>query len=144
MKFFLTIFILSIVYSFSVFSQVSPLRKLRINTNSIKVIEGYPWDYDSALVTDVFNNYIVVLDKDSSSVKVLSLIKNYKSAGTRNIVNVDSMNRPISFKGNHNFAEVKYSYKWNWDKAGKLLYTEEYINGKLNKKIKINQAGAGQ
>lgn len=117
------------------FGQNERNRHVRLSTKSIEVTMGPPWDYDAPVKEDVFNNYVLKLTKDSSTLDLDQIIKNYSSAGTRSILIVDTLLRPFAFDGDKDFKPIKYSYRWKWDKNGRLVSIDEYVYGKLKKHI---------
>lgn len=115
--------------------QNSRIRKVNLSTKAIKVIEGDSWESDVPVRDDIFNNYQLIVAKDSTKIELYGVTKNYKTPGTRNMLILDSANRPIGFDGDIDFSRIKYSYKWYWSKAGRILYIDEYIFGVKNRRV---------
>lgn len=111
-------------------AQTYEARTLKINPKEIAVIEGYGWDYDTPRVENFFDNYLLALTKDTSKVEIRRITLNMSEPGTKNILNLDSLNRPTHLSYKKDYEELKYSYEFFWDDNGKLKKIIEYRFGK--------------
>jgi len=132
--------LLSSLINFFCYSQRYDFGKISISNNGIDTIYGFHKRNQIKDTTSyIFNNYEFWIIQDSTigkCIEVSSIVRNYNSPGTRNILVLDSMSRPTEFNGNVNFDDSKYKYKWIWNKEGRLLYIEEYINNVFSRTIK--------
>jgi hypothetical protein len=123
-------FLLSFILVNNVEAQFYPERKLKISPKEIKIIDGYQWDVDTPLVENLLDNYFLFLTKDTSKVEIRGITLNMSEPGTKNILNLDSLNRPTHLSYKKDYDELKYSYEFFWDDNGKLKKIIEYRFGK--------------
>lgn len=139
-KYILSLIFCSFFLCLQGFAQYNKVRKIRIDPKEILVIEGWPWDYDEPQEANFFNDYVLLVEKDSSKIDIASITKNYSTPGTRNTLKIDSMARPVKFSGNRDYDDNPYSYVWNWGTDGRLISVEEFKNGKLLRRIPMAEA----